>query len=380
MLIYFDHASTSRPKPPEVMQEISSFLETIGASPGRGGYFLAEAAETVVAEVRGKLAAMLQAEHADQIAFTHNGTHAINIVLKGLLQKGDHVIISNFEHNAALRPLHSLFMQRGITYSVWSANGEGFFDLQALKQSVQENTKLLVLNHASNVLGVLSPVKEVGAIAQSRKIPLLIDVAQTAGMFPVDFAACADYIAGTCHKSLLGPSGVGFLYVKDPDTLSPLYEGGSGQHSLSLFHPEISPDKFESGTLNYMGIAGLKGGLSYLETHGQHSIRKKAMGLTQEAIRMLQELPEVTLYGTQSIEHKVPLLSFNLRGFFASEVGYLLNAQGICVRSGLHCAPLMHKSLGTLPQGTVRLSFGHQNTMEEVNQLVAALKKITGKL
>ncbi|MBY0529423.1 MAG: aminotransferase class V-fold PLP-dependent enzyme [Rhabdochlamydiaceae bacterium] len=263
-----------------------------------------------------------------------------------------------------------------MTYSIWNSNSKGLFDLAELEQLIQTNTKLIALNHASNVLGVLSPVRSVGCIAKRHGISLLIDVAQTAGLFPVNFGDFADYIAGTGHKSLLGPPGVGFLYVKNPDTLSTLHEGGSGQHSLSPFHPEEAPDKFESGTLNYVGIAGLKGALCYIENYGQELLRKKVMQLTEQAMKLLSELPGITIYGTQEMEHKVPLLSFNCKGYFANEIGYLLNQHEIFVRCGLHCAPLIHRSVGTLPHGTVRVSLGHHNTLEEIHQLCDILHSL----
>ncbi len=378
-MIYLDHASTSRPKPSEVLQEMSFYLDQIGASPSRGGYDLAEAAYRLVQQVREKLADLLDVKEPDQISFTHNGTHAINIVLKGFLKEGDHVIISNFEHNAVVRPLHKLSLENKVAYSIWNSNTLGYFQLDELESLIRPNTKLIVLNHASNVLGVLSPIKEAAEIAKRHNVSLLVDVAQTAGLFPVDFGQSADYIAGTGHKSLLGPPGMGFLYAKNPDTLSTLYEGGSGRHSLSLFHPEAAPDKFESGTLNYVGISGLKGSLSYLENYGQAYMREKVLGLTGQAMELIRELPEVTLYGTQHLKDKVPLLSFNMKGFFANELGYALNQRGIAVRCGLHCAPLIHRTLGTVPQGTVRVSLGHQNTLEEIQLLCKELKEIKMK-
>ena len=378
-MIYLDHASTSRPKPAEVIEEISSYLREIGASPGRGGYALAHSAYELLQGVRAKLAALLNVQKIDQISFTHNATHAINIVLKGLLKEKDHVIISNFEHNSVLRPLHKLSNEGRISYSVWHSDLDGYFEPEALERLIRPNTKLIVLNHASNVLGVLSPVREVGRIANRANIPILVDVAQTAGLFPVDFGDFADYIAGTGHKSLLGPPGVGFLYVKNPDTLDTLYEGGSGEHSLSPFHPEIAPDKFEAGTANYVGIAGLKGSLSFLESYGQDRMRQEVMDLTARAIDCIRQVPGAMLYGTQSMEHKVPLLSFNIKGSFAGEIGYALNQHGISVRCGLHCAPLMHKTLGTIPQGTVRLSLGHRNTIAEIERFCDLLTHLTQK-
>jgi len=220
--IYFDHASTSGCKPESVSDEIAHYLRKIGASPGRGGYESELRAYSLVNDVRGQLAAMLGAARKEQVAFTYNATHAINIVLKGLLKENDHVIISSFEHNAVYRPLFKLFKENNVTFDIWKCDASGAFNIEELKKLIQPNTRLIALNHASNVIGVRSPVEEVGKIARDSNVRLLIDVSQTAGLFPVNFGGFADYIAGTGHKSLMGPSVIGYLYVKDGDTLSTL--------------------------------------------------------------------------------------------------------------------------------------------------------------
>lgn len=375
--IYFDHASTSGSKPAQVSLEIAEYLKTISASPGRGGYASEKKAFQLISNVREQIAEMTGARQKEQLSFTYNATHAINIILKGLLKEGDHVIISSFEHNAVYRPLYRLSKENGITFDIWESDPLGEFNIENLEQLIRPNTRLIAINHASNVLGVISPVEKVGQVAQKLNIPLLVDVSQTAGLFPVSFGEFADYIAGTGHKSLLGPSGVGFLYVKDSESLTTLYEGGSGINSLSPYQPETIPDKFEAGTINYLGIAGLKGSLDYLRDFSQERMRNELLQLTNYALEQLTTVPGLTIYGPKSADTKVPLISINVEGYFASETAHLLHQEGVCVRGGLQCAPLTHRVIGTLPQGTVRLSFGHTNTPNEIDRLCSILSKIT---
>lgn len=375
-IIYFDHASTSGCKPESVSEQIALYLRDIGASPGRGGYNTELEAYRLVSDVRSQIANILGADKKEQVAFTYNATHAINMVLKGLLKENDHVIISCFEHNAVYRPLYKLSKEKGVTFDIWQCNTLGEFNIEELKSLIQPNTRLIALNHASNVLGVRSPVEEVGAVASENQIPLLVDVSQTAGLFPVSFGPFADYIAGTGHKSLMGPSGVGYLYVKDGDTLSTLYEGGSGINSQSPYHPAKTPDKFEAGTMNYLGVAGLKGSLAYIKQYTQKKLQQEIMGLTAYALEHLQKIPHVILYGPLSTEKKVPVISLNIKGLFSCETAHLLHQNNICVRGGLQCAPLIHQTIGTFPQGTVRVSLGHTNTKKEIEKLCKILGEI----
>lgn len=374
--IYFDNASTSHPKPENLSRHLLNYIHQIGASPGRGTYGSAQKAYDLVEDVRQKLAMLLNVQKSSHIIFTHNATHSANIVLKGLLKEGDHAIISNFEHNAVYRPLHRLKSENRILYDVWESDLTGDFDLKKLESLIRPETKLIAINHASNVLGVLSPVKKIAEAIQGRKIALLVDVAQTAGLIHTDFGNIADYIIGTGHKSLLGPSGLGFMYVKDGDTLSTLYEGGSGNMSSSPYQPETLPHKFEAGTCNYLGIAGLKGSLEYLEHFGMEKMRKQLLEYTQKAIGIMKSINGITVYGPENVENKVPLISFNIDGMFPNEVAHALQEKLICVRSGIHCAPLMHKTLKTLPHGTVRLSFGHLNTESELERLKECLLEL----
>ncbi len=374
--IYFDHASTSYPKPQEVLEGIGHYFTEIGASPNRGEYSLAYEAEAIVSQTRERLAQELGIAQPDQLFFTHNATHALNIILKGFLKQGDHVLITNFEHNSVVRPLYKLTQQRGVSYSIFSSDLQGHFDLKSLESHFLPNTKLIVANHASNVLGVISPIEEINKITKKKGIPILVDVSQTAGTLPIhvkeqDF----DFVAGTGHKGLLGPSGVGYFFAKDPDLIDTLYEGG-GANSASKMHPESFPAKFEAGTANYLGIAGLNASLGYIQKQGRANLYKAALDLTLYAIERLKKIPGLTIYGTRKPEEKVPLISINAQGFYPGELMYLFDEQGVCVRGGLQCAPLMHQTLKTLPQGTLRMSFGHRNTAQEVDRAVDVLEEI----
>lgn len=375
--IYFDHASTSHPKPLEVVEGISYYLNHIGASPGRGEYALSNDAENLIYEARKALAEEYSISDPKHIFFTYNATHALNIILKGFLRAGDHVVITNFEHNAVVRPLHKLANEKSISYTVFSSDTEGMFNVQEIENSILPQTKLIVANHASNVIGVISPIEQISRFANSKGIPLLVDVSQTAGSLPLDVTSCSvDFIAGTGHKGLLGPSGVGFFYAKNPDLIDTLYEGGGGVNSASKFHPQSIPMKFEAGTLNYLGIVGLLHSMRYIRKHGRHALFKLSMELTQKALVYLKEIPGILVYGSQNIESKIPVISFNVTGLYAAETAYLLDQKGICVRGGLQCAPLIHQTLKTFPQGTVRMSFGHQNTIGELEQMIENLAEI----
>lgn len=375
-VIYFDHSSTSHPKPKEMTEEIEKYVLNVGASPGRGGYSLSYLADEIITDTGKLLCDLLGVNNPQQLSFTHNATHAANIVLKGLLKSGDHVILSNFEHNAIFRPVHALYENHGVEYSIWESDREGTFDLALLKKMIRPNTKLISMNHASNVIGRISPVKEVCSIAQEYGIQTLVDLSQTCGLIPIEFANEADFLIGTGHKALLGPSGVGFLYVKNGDELKTLYEGGSGTNSLSKKHPSSLPDKFVAGTANYLGLAGLRGSLKYLQAVGCNEILKKSLSLAFKAENLLSQIPEVILYSPRNLVDRVPIVCFNILGFYANEASFLLDKHGICVRAGLHCAPLIHQTLGTAPHGTIRASFGHNNTEEQVYQFIEAVKFI----
>lgn len=378
--IYFDHASTSNPKPPELLQQISYYLNEIGVSPGRSIYKKGLAAEEVIHSTRKLLANLFNAKFPHQIIFTLNATHALNIIIKGTLSPGDHVIITNYEHNAVLRPLESLKNKISISYDVIESDILGNFNIDVFEKNIKKNTKLIIANHGSNVLGSVSPIECIGNIAKEHNILFCVDGSQTAGLIEIDVNKCnIDFFAFTGHKSLLGPSGTGGFYIKNQKFIETLYEGGTGSNSISLSHPESLPIKFEAGTINYLGIAGLSGSLNYLHSKGITKLFEQKIDMTNYCLSKLLEMPEVTIYG-QISEKEIPIISFNIRNAFPQEISYLLdNEYNIMTRSGLHCAPLIHQTLKTFPHGTIRVSFGYQNFPEQIDKFISALKNIIFK-
>ncbi|MFA6066743.1 MAG: aminotransferase class V-fold PLP-dependent enzyme [Candidatus Babeliaceae bacterium] len=375
--IYFDHASTSYPKPPHVLQEISYYLTEIGVSPGRSSYKRAIAAEEVIFNTRKLLAALLKAQYPHQIIFTLNATHALNIIIKGTLSHGDHVIITNYEHNAVVRPLESLKHKRAISYDIVESDILGNFNMDDFTKKIQKNTKLIIANHGSNVLGSTAPIELIGNVAKEHNVLFAVDGSQTTGLLDIDVNKCnIDFFAFTGHKSLLGPSGTGGFYIKKSDHVATLYEGGTGSNSISLIHPESLPTKFEAGTINYMGIAGLLGSLQYLSVNGIDALCKTKINITNYCLSRLLLIPEIIIYGAIT-EKLLPIISFNVKNILPQEISYRLDKEyNIMTRSGLQCAPLIHATLQTFPHGTVRVSFGYQNSYEQVDCFIYALKKI----
>ena len=378
-MIYFDHASTSYPKPKEVVTEISAYLEKIGVSPGRGAYTAQELAANYVDQVRIQIADLFHIQDHSHIVFTSNATHSLNIVLKGFLKENDHVLACSYSHNSVIRPLEQLRRQKNIQYDFFHVDPQGHTDVDEIKKLLRPNSVLAVFNHASNVLGVRSQFEELLPLLTERKVATLLDIAQTAGIIPVHAKDLGlDFIAGTGHKTLLGPSGIGFLYLKNPDAVSTLIEGGSGGNaSSSLIQPEIMPAKFEAGTLNYMGIAGLSGALTAALQFSFEKILQHGLAITEYAWNKLSCLPGMRLYGTANIEQKIPVISFCVPHILPSVLAQILDKKfHIAVRAGLQCASVCHKQVGTYPAGTVRISFGHTNTFEEVDFFIDAVTQI----
>ncbi|MGB9840291.1 aminotransferase class V-fold PLP-dependent enzyme [Thermovenabulum sp.] len=378
--IYFDNAATSYPKPIMVLNAMQEYFLNIGASPGRGGYKNSINAGRIIFEARSKLKKLFNAPKEENIIFTLNITHAINFSLNSLLKPGDHVITSSMEHNSVIRPLRFLEKNRNIELSIINCSKEGILDPGEIRKAIKRNTKLIVLTHASNVTGTIMPVEEISKIKQEYEIFLLLDTAQTAGFLDIDFKKLnLDILAFTGHKSLLGPQGTGGLVISDPmaEILIPFIHGGTGSKSENEFQPDFLPDKFEAGTPNTIGIAGLSAALDFLEKENIKKIRAHELRLTERFIETIKEIPEITLYGTGNKDRRVSTVSITVKDFDPSFLAYKLdNIYNIMVRPGLHCAPLAHKTIGTFPHGTLRFSFGYFNTMEEVEFALKALIKI----
>ncbi len=378
MSIYLDHAATSFPKPAVVCRRMNQVMTRIAANPGRSEHKSARKANQIVQETREEIAKLFSIPDARRVVFTCNATEAINLGLKGILSPGDHAVTSSVEHNAVLRPLKRL-EKTGVQYSLVPCSRQGDLDYRRLQKSLKPKTKLIILTHASNVTGCIFPIEEVGAFARSKGIHFMVDAAQTAGLLPIDVQRMnIDLLACPGHKSLYGPQGTGFLYVADGIDLKPLREGGTGIDSESDEQPEILPQRLESGTLNTPGIAGLGAGISFVLEQKVEKIRKKEMSLTRSLVRGLKKIKGIRIFGPQKTEERVPLVSFNLESLNPGEVGFLLDdLYDILVRTGLHCAPHAHRTLGTLPSGTVRVSLGFFNTPEDIKALLKAVHEIS---
>ncbi|WP_338824002.1 Cysteine desulfurase [Moorella humiferrea] len=378
MAIYLDNAATTYPKPPAVWQAMEHFMKNIGASAGRGGYRRALAAEEIVFLCRRLLGKLFNIDDATRIVFTANATEAINLVLKGWLNPGDHVVTTAMEHNAVWRCLKTLEKERGISITVVPCREDGELLLPELDAAFREKTRLLACTHASNVTGTVMPVQAIAAVAHRHGVPVLLDAAQTAGVYTVDVRELdVDFLAFTGHKGLLGPTGTGGLYIRPGLDLRPLKEGGTGSVSRLEYMPENLPDRFEAGTLNMVGIAGLKAALEYILNQGIDRIRAHEEELTARMLAGLAGLPGVTVYGPRETARKVGVVSFNLKELAPEEVAYALDeGHDIMVRVGLHCAPLAHKTIGTLERGTVRASVSYFNTAEEIDTFLTAVRDI----
>jgi cysteine desulfurase/selenocysteine lyase len=379
-MIYLDHAATSWPKPPQVVEAMVDFLERAGGNPGRSGHRLSIDAGRIVYETREALAGLFHAPDPLRVILTPNVTYALNMALRGLLHSGDRVVTSSIEHNAVMRPLRAM-QREGVDIDVVPCAADGALDLAAMEHAIVRGTRLVVLNHASNVMGTILPAKEVAHIAHRVGALVLLDAAQTAGVLPIDVQEMSvDLFAFTGHKGLQGPPGTGGLIIAegiDVEAMVPLICGGTGSRSEYEEQPDILPDRFESGTPNGVGIAGLGAGVRYIAAKGVTSIRQHEMALVRALREGLAEIPGVTVYGPSDISLSTATLSFTVAGKRVSEVGYRLDEEyDVLCRVGLHCAPAAHRTLGTFPEGTVRLAGGIFNTLEEIDYAVHAVEQI----
>jgi cysteine desulfurase family protein len=377
-VIYLDNAATSWPKPEAVYQILGEFLRTKGGNPGRGSHSLATAGMEAVEETRMLVARLINAPEKERVIFTFNCTDALNLGLKGLLKKGDHVITSCMEHNSVVRPLTTLGHHGVKVTRIPPSRESGVVSDRDIEEAITDSTRLLVMTHASNVTGVIQPIEIYGAIAGKRGLIFMVDGAQTAGKYSIDVqGANIDLLAFSGHKGLLGPPGTGVLYIGDRVDLDPLREGGTGSQSELEDQPAELPDRYESGTLNSIGISGLGAGLKYIFAEGLDKIRAHEQLLTERLIAGLSKIPGVILYAARDPAKQTPIVSFNIPGYEPGEVGVILDQRfDIKARTGLHCAAAAHKVLGTYPRGTVRLSPGYFNTVEDIDATLQALERI----
>ena len=375
-MIYFDNAATTMRKPDCVVQAVTEALCAMGNS-GRGVHEGALSASRIIYDSRIALAELFGAESPERIAFTANSTQALNIVIKGVLNPGDHVITTALEHNSVLRPLYEL-EERGVQLTILPADKAGNIRYEDFEQEIQPNTRAIVTTHGSNLTGNLLDIGRLGGIAKKYGLLYIVDASQTAGVFDIDVQQMhIDILCFTGHKGLLGPQGTGGLYVRDGVEVRPLLSGGSGVQTYLRSHPAQMPTALEAGTLNGHGIAGLGAAVRHILDTGMETIRQKEQALMWEFYTQVRQIPGITVYGDFSTQNRCPIVTLNVRDYDSGEVSDALASEyGIATRPGAHCAPLMHKALGTVEQGAVRFSFSHYNTEEEINFAVSALREL----
>jgi len=378
MGIYLDNAATSYPKPNQVAKSIYDFMINNGTSSGRGSYKMAIKSDFLVYETRKLIGELFNFKNPKNVIFTSNVTESINLALRGILKKGDHVVTSSLEHNAVWRTLKTLEKEINIEITKVYADEYGYTNPAAVKNSIKENTKLIVFTHASNVLGTIQPIKEIGKIAKENNILFLVDTAQTAGVLNIDINENnIDLLAFTGHKSLFGPMGTGGLIVNCNYDISPLKSGGTGGDSKYEYQPEYYPNKLETGTLNVSGIVGLREGIKFINNETIDKIYKREKILISYALKKLQEVENIKIYGPQNEEDIVGVISFNIDNISAEEVVYNLDMKhNIMLRAGLHCSPNAHELIGTKNTGAVRVGIGYFNEFDDIDKLVFALNDI----
>jgi len=368
--VYADNGSTSFPKAPGVSDAVKKFLDDVGANIGRGGYESSYGVAADVYAVRHMLCRLFNFNNPRNVIFTPGITYSLNMILQGFLKSGDHVITTNMEHNSMMRPLHAL-AAAGMTYDV--------ADPACIEKYFKQNTRAVVMTHASNVCGKILPIYDILEMCKARGVKLIIDAAQTAGVVEIDMAKGIDALTFTAHKGLLGPQGLGGFIVRDDlaADIDPIITGGTGSASHDIIQPSFLPDKFESGTLNIPAIIGLKASLEYILSVGIKAIYEKEMHLTARFIAGVGDIKGVEIAGESDTIDRVAVVSLDFLGMDNAEVaGILDTAHGIMTRCGLHCSPAAHKALGTYPHGTVRFSFGHLNTTEEIDYIIDCIKEI----
>jgi cysteine desulfurase/selenocysteine lyase len=376
--IYLDNAATTYPKPKEVMQQALDFFLAYGVNPGRSGYDLCVYAGEMVHNTRKEMAEFFGGSNPDYLIFAYNASDALNIIIQGILREGDHAISTTIEHNSVIRPLNHLRAEKQVQVDYVPVGDDYRVDPADIVARFRPNTRLVVVNHGSNVIGAVQPVAEIGALCRERGVYFAIDTAQTAGMIPIDVEAMnVDALAFTGHKSLLGPTGIGGAWVREGVDIRATRAGGTGVRSAHPLHLDEFPYRLEVGTCNVFGIAALHYAQEYIAAHRLDDIFKHEMELFKLLYAGLSEIEGVTIYGSKSFQHRLPVLSFNVVNREAADVGTLLDVEfNIATRTGLHCAPLIHEQLGTGKHGSVRMSVGPMNERKHVEAAIEAVSAI----
>lgn len=378
MEVYLDTATTSIKKPDCVYEAIDNFMRTIGASPGRSVHKQGILASRIVAEGRNKIAGLLGINNSSHVIFTLNCTEALNLAIKGILKQGDHVVVTSLEHNSVMRPLSAMIEERDITVTRVKSDADSITDPDDLRNCLRPETALIIMLHASNVTGTIQPIEECCRIAREHGILLMVDAAQTLGCVSIDLTRLPiDLLAFSGHKGLMGPQGVGGLYIRKGLCPVPLKYGGTGSASSEEIQPDILPDKYESGTPNTPGLAGLSAALDFIAAETIEKIRQSIFEIGKIFRDGLETIKDVVVYGSRDMRFNVGIFSFTVKRRDPAEIASELEDRfGIMIRVGLHCAPSTHKVIGTFPEGTVRASIGYFTTKEEVEYFLKSLAEI----
>ncbi len=377
-MIYLNNGASSYPKPQEVINAVINYINSVPLNPYRSGF----KRPSFIEDCREKLCLLLNAKERKNIIFTSGGTESLNLAIMGLELRNSHVITTVIEHNSVLRPLKYLERERFIDLSIVKCNNNGSVNPYDIEKEIRENTGLIIVNHCSNVTGELLDLKSISEIAHKKDILFAVDASQSAGHIPIDVTAWnIDILAFTGHKALYGLAGTGGLYLKKGIKLKPLKFGGTGIRSELIYQPEEFPLYYESGTLNLPGIVSLCSGLDFILKKGIDEIRRKEEALMEKLVSELKDIPQVIIYGSHDRSKRTPVLSFNIKGMTPEDTGYILEESfGIIVRSGLHCAPLIHKYLDSYPQGTIRVSPSYFTEFHDIDCFVKAIKEIVNTL
>jgi cysteine desulfurase family protein len=384
MQIYLDNAATSFPKPITVYNSVMNYMTNIGSNPGRGASSSSLKGNKVIFQARNTLSEFFHSDKVENLIFTPNITYSLNMLIKGSIKKGWHVITSAMDHNSTLRTLSNLSQQELIELDILDANSLGQISVEEFRRKIKSNTKLVVLSHGSNVTGTIQPLEEIGKICKEKNIYFIIDSAQTAGVLDLDFNSLGcSALAFTGHKSLFGPQGIGGFIIDDKfnSICSSIIEGGTGSLSSDVLQPNFLPDKFESGTMNGPAIAGLLEGINFIKEEGLATIKEHEDFLTEKFLNGLLNIPSIEIYGVKDVSQRTSTISINSSKIDNNELGYYLDSQyGITTRTGLHCAPLAHKAIGTYPSGTIRFSFGYFNDLKDVDYTLNSINKIINNI
>jgi cysteine desulfurase family protein len=375
-MIYLDNAATTFPKPEEVYNEIMNCMRNYNCNSGRGYYDMSAKVEKKILETRFLVAKLFSIKDPFNVVFTCNATEGLNIGIKGLLKVKNHAIATVMEHNSVLRPLKTL-NKKGIQVTLVGVDKSGKVNIKDIKKEIKKNTKAIIINHASNVTGTVQNIEAIGSLAREHGITFILDASQSAGYIPIDVDKCnVDIMALSGHKALYGPQGTGIIYIREGICLENFKDGGTGNDSQSMIQPDALPYKYESGTLNIPGIVGLGEGIKFINKIGIDTVKKHTNDLIYYLQEELSKLNYVRLYCNDNKTERCPILSFNIEGLDSTAAGHLLNREGIAVRTGYHCAPLIHGILGTYSTGTVRISLSYFNTFEQIEKTIEAVKKV----